>query len=71
MLMRREGHDAALVFCVQRGDVATVRPADEIDPVYGGRLREAAEAGVRVLAYGADVSPAGVRLSRPLVVDLS
>ena len=71
MVMRREGHEAALVFCVQRGDVERVRPADRIDPVYGERLREAADAGVRVLAYRADVDPAGVRLAKPLNVDLS
>jgi sugar fermentation stimulation protein A len=29
------GHRAVLVFCVQRGDVDRVRPADHIDPVYG------------------------------------
>jgi sugar fermentation stimulation protein A len=71
MLMRREGHQAALVFCVQRGDVNRVRPADRIDPVYGERLREAADAGVQVMAYGADVGPAGIRLAQPLTVDLS
>ena len=71
MLMREEGHDAALVFCVQRADVTCVRPADDIDPVYGARLREAADAGVQVLAYGADVSPGAVRLVRALDVDLS
>ncbi|ACL72449.1 DNA/RNA nuclease SfsA [Thioalkalivibrio sulfidiphilus] len=71
MLMVREGHQAALVFCVQRGDVHTVRPADAIDPLYGQRLREAAQAGVRVLACGARVWPGGVVLERVLDVDLS
>ncbi|OOG24527.1 sugar fermentation stimulation protein SfsA [Thioalkalivibrio denitrificans] len=71
MLMREAGQDAALVFCVQRADVTRVRPADDIDPVYGARLREAADAGVQVLAYGADVSPEAVRLVRALDVDLS
>jgi sugar fermentation stimulation protein A len=71
VLMRREGHHAALVFCVQRGDVDCVRPADAIDPLYGRRLREASEAGVRLLAYGAEVSPSGVRLARRLAVDLT
>lgn len=71
MAMRREGHGAALVFCVQRGDVDRVRPADAIDALYGRRLREAAEAGVRIIALGAEVRPAGIRLIRPLALDLS
>lgn len=70
MLMRREGHEAMLVFCVQRGDVHCVRPADSIDPAYGQRLREAVRSGVRVLAYGAEVSPSAVSLVRALDVDL-
>ena len=57
------GHRAVLVFCVQRGDVEEVRPADAIDPVYGRTLREAMAAGVEVLAYRARVSLAGIALT--------
>jgi sugar fermentation stimulation protein A len=56
MAMVREGHRAVLVFCVQRGDVAEVRPADAIDHVYGKTLRDAIAGGVEVLAYRACVS---------------
>ena len=56
MAMVREGHRAVLVFCVQRGDVTEVRPADAIDPVYGRTLREAIASGVEVLAYRAQIS---------------
>ncbi len=47
---------AVLVYCVQRGDVHEVRPADAIDPLYGRTLREALAAGVEVLAYRARVT---------------
>lgn len=62
------GHRAVLFFCVQRGDVAEVRPADHIDPEYGRTLRLALARGVEVLAYGAAVSPESIRLEWPLPV---
>lgn len=68
--LRAEGHGAGLLFCVQRGDVDTVGPADDIDPVYGQALRAAAAAGVDVMAYGCEVSPRGIRLARPVGVAL-
>jgi len=67
--MVASGHRAVLVFCVQRGDVEGVRPADHIDPVYGRTLREALAAGVEVIALGATVSPAGIELERRLAVE--
>lgn len=67
--MVASGHRAVLVFCVQRGDVECVRPADHIDPVYGRTLREALAAGVEVIALGATVSPAGIELERRLAVE--
>jgi sugar fermentation stimulation protein A len=36
--------------------IEEVRPADQIDLLYGRTLREAQQAGVEVLAYGVDVS---------------
>ena len=62
------GNRAVLFFCVQRGDVAEVRPADHIDPEYGRTLRQARAAGVEVLAYGAEVLPTAIRLLRSLPV---
>jgi sugar fermentation stimulation protein A len=62
------GHRGVLCFCVQRGDVHEVRPADAIDPCYGATLRAAMAAGVEAIAYRADVSPEGVVLRTPLPV---
>lgn len=64
----RKGMRAMLCFCVQREDVEEVRPADEIDPVYGDTLRKALRAGVEVCAYGAQVNAAEVVLHRSLPV---
>jgi sugar fermentation stimulation protein A len=66
--MVREGHRALLVFCVQRGDVTEVRPADAIDPEYGRELRRALDAGVEAVAYRALVSPVEIRLAGRLPV---
>ena len=54
--LKGEGHRAVLMFLVQRTDVSSVRPADEIDPVYGQTLRRAATSGVEVFAYKARVA---------------
>ncbi len=68
MSMVKNGHRAVLLYCAQRDDVTQVRPADEIDPLYGKTLREAIHAGVEAIAYGADVSFNGIHLKRPLAV---
>ena len=47
--MLRLGHRAAIVFFVNRGDVAFFDAAREIDPVYAEELGRAAAAGVQVL----------------------
>jgi len=62
----RQGDRAVLCFCVQRGDVEAVLPANQIDPAYTEALRGAAEAGVELMALGAHVSPQGIVLERPL-----
>lgn len=54
------GHRAMLAFCVLRNGIATVRPADEIDPAYGTALRRAAAVGVQVVAIRCLVSPTSV-----------
>lgn len=66
MRLRRQGHRAALVFVIQRGDCDYFRPADEIDPEYGRWLRRAAKAGVEVLPYSAKVSPQEIALTKRL-----
>lgn len=63
-----QGQRAVIFFCVQRGDVSAVRPADEIDPLYGRTLRQALDAGVEALAYRARVSPEEVVLEQSLPV---
>lgn len=68
---RQTGLAAAVVFVAQRGDARAFRPHDEADPRFGHALREAAEAGVLVLAYRCRVSPQEIRIAAPIPVRLS
>jgi sugar fermentation stimulation protein A len=66
--LARAGTRAVQLYCVNLTDVDAVRPAEEIDPAYAAALREAAGAGVEVLAYGAAISAQEVRLIKRLDV---
>ena len=67
----RAGRRAALVFCVQRDDVQTLRPAREIDPAYADALAEAVAAGVEVHALAARVTSRELTLHRRVSVSLA
>lgn len=66
----RGGRRACLLFCVMHSGISQVRPADEIDPEYGRLLREAALAGVEVLAWSVWPEPDGLRVRGALPVSL-
>ena len=68
MRLKARGLRPVQLYCVQRGDVDEVRPADGIDFEYGRTLREAIAVGVEVLAYAAKVSPTEIRLARRIPV---
>ncbi len=65
-----QGDRAVQLFIVQRNDCHTLRPAEDIDPVYAQALRDAAKAGVDVLAYACDVSTGGIVVTTPMKVEL-
>ena len=66
--MVNDGHRAVICFCVQREDASAVRPADEIDRVYGETLRHALDCGVEAIAYMAKLSISGIELVNGLPV---
>ena len=68
MRLKGQGLRPVQLYCVQRGDVREVRPADGIDFEYGKTLREAIAAGVEVLAYRAKVTPSEIRLAERIPV---
>ena len=70
MRLKRQGHRAAIVFVIQRGDCEYFRPADEIDQEYGRWLRRAIKAGVEALPYRAKVTPKEIILTARIVMKL-
>jgi sugar fermentation stimulation protein A len=68
--LARAGQRGAIVFVAQRGDVASVSPEDDVDPAFGIALRNAARAGVLVLACTLDLTPLGVSRARRISIRL-
>lgn len=66
----RAGLRAAVVFVIQRGDVARFRPNDETDPEFGRRLRQAVKAGVGVYAWRCQVTIGGIFPGGPVPIEL-
>ncbi len=50
MAQVEKGDRAVLIFCVQHMGIKTVKAAAHIDPVYAGTLKQAADAGVEIIA---------------------
>lgn len=69
--LKKQGHKAAVFFCVQRRDADCFMPAHHIDPVYAETLVKVAAEGVMVLAYQADVNPKEITIVRKLPVKLA
>lgn len=67
MRMIDEGNSAELVFVVQRNDVKSFAPADDIDPEYGKLLRQAIKKGVLVTALMTDWENPIVKLNKKLL----
>jgi sugar fermentation stimulation protein A len=60
------GFGAAVLFCVQRSDALICKPAAGIDPVYAETVAWAAAKGVQFLAYGAEVRPEAITITRKI-----
>lgn len=60
--LAKSGHKAFMIFIIQREDVDKFSPAAEIDALYALYLKEAEDAGVKILPYRCKVSPKGVEL---------
>lgn len=65
-----EGFGAYVLFVVQMENVRYLHPNDATDPAFGKTLREAAEAGVEILAMDCRVTPGSMMLNKSLPVCL-
>ena len=61
-----EGHDAAVLFVLQRPDAERIVAARHIDPLFADTLARARDAGVRVLGRRCSVGWEGIRLGEPV-----
>ncbi|MFO7605668.1 MAG: DNA/RNA nuclease SfsA [Desulfurivibrionaceae bacterium] len=68
LTLREQGYRAALIFCVQLGNISHFAPAAQIDPLYAATLSEVADKGVMILACRAEVSPTGIVADKRLPV---
>lgn len=61
-------YEAAILFVVQREDIKLVTPAAHIDKVFAQALKEAEQAGVRLLARTCRISLQGITIGHPIPV---
>ena len=66
----KEGFGAYVLFVIQMEDVRYLHPNDATDPAFGAALREAAAAGVTVLAMDCAVTPDTMIIRQPVEVML-
>lgn len=68
--LAREGFGAYVLFVIQMAGVAYLHPNDATDPAFGQALREAAAAGVEILAMDCAVTPDSMTICKAVPVRL-
>lgn len=66
----KEGSGAYVLFVIQMQDITYLHPNDATDPAFGAALREAAAAGVEILAMDCQVTVDSMTLRHPVEVRL-
>ena len=66
----QEGYGAYVLFVIQMADVKYLHPNDATDPAFGKALRQAAAAGVQVLAMDCHVTEDTMQIRKPVEVKL-
>lgn len=66
----REGYGAYVLFVIQMTDVEYLHPNDGTDPAFARALREAAAAGVHILAMDCTVTPDSMEIGNSVQVHL-
>ena len=68
--LARQGYGAYILMVIQMEDVVSFHPNDATDPAFGQALREAAAAGVEVIAMDCRVTPERMTIHEPVPVVL-
>ena len=69
--LAQQGYGAYVLFVIQMSDVKYLHPNDVTDPAFGEALREAAAAGVQVLAAQCHITPDSMTVTRQVPVNLT
>ena len=64
--MVEAGHRAVMLYLINRTDSRSFSLAQDIDPAYADTFDQAKAAGVEMLAYGCDITEAGIVINRRL-----
>lgn len=67
---KKAGYGVCLLFVIQMESVRYLTPNDRTDPAFAAALREAADEGVRILAYDCHVTEDSMTLKSPVPVVL-
>ena len=70
MACRAAGFEAAVCVVIQMEGMTAFSPNDRTHPEFGAALREAARAGVKVLAVECAAAPASLTMTKPVPVEL-
>ncbi|WP_299620296.1 DNA/RNA nuclease SfsA [uncultured Tateyamaria sp.] len=68
--MAHAGHRAVMLYLVQRTDCDRFTLAHDIDPTYAQAFRRARAAGVETLCLGTHISPSGVDVATPILIEI-
>ena len=68
--LAKSGYGAYVLFVIQMANVEYLHPNDATDPAFGQALREAAKAGVLVLAMDCRITPDSMVIQAPVEVRL-
>lgn len=66
----QDGYGGYVLFVIQMSDVKYLHPNDATDPAFGKALREAAAAGVQVIAMDCAVTESSMTIGKPVEVRL-
>ena len=66
----KEGFECYVFFVIQMKEISCFKPNDATHPAFGAALRQAAAAGVRVMAMDCVITPDSIRIDAPVPVEL-
>ena len=68
--MVKSGYKSVLLFLCMRGDVDRLRIAADLDSLYDAKIKAGLESGIRLICYDTQVTRFGVRLGKPILVEI-